>query len=338
MAGQQTMETVAKLANVSIATVSRVINNPERVAPATRERVLRAMRQLNYSYNALAGGLSRQRTSTLGVIVPTITNPIFAESTRGIQEFATMQGYSLLIGNSNYEAAEEERLSRIFHQHRVEGLIVTSSHPESPALLELQEAGLPVVLTYSSRLRSPLPSVGVDNYAAAAAAVGYLVRLGHRRIAMLAGIFSTSDRSYTRYLGYRAGLAAHDIAADSTLLVEVEYTPEHGKHGLAQLLDLPDPPTAVFCSNDILAFGALREALDRGLHLPTDLSIIGFDDSPMAAMFHPRLTTVYQPAYAMGWHAGELLFALINGENPTIRTLVLPTELRVRETTGAPAR
>lgn len=168
---RQTMLRVAELAQVSIATVSRVINDPERVAPETRERVLKTMRQLNYSYNALAGGLSRRRTMTLGLIIPTITNPIFAESTKGVQDLATEYGYSLLIGNTNYQASEEERLVRVFREHRVDGMVVTSSHSESPALLEAQQAGLPIVLTYSSRLRSPLPSVGVDNQAAVAAVI-----------------------------------------------------------------------------------------------------------------------------------------------------------------------
>lgn len=337
MTSRQTMVQVAELAQVSIATVSRVLNDPERVAPTTRERVLNVMRQINYSYNALAGGLSRQRTQTLGLIVPTITNPIFAESTRGVQEFATVQGYSLLIGNTDYHADDEERLVRIFRQHRVDGMIVTSSHAESPALLEAQQVGLPIVLTYSSRLRSPLPSVGVDNQAAAAAAVGYLVRLGHRRIGMLAGTFSGSDRSYARYLGYRAALAAHDIPDDPALLVELPYAVEGGTVGLRRLLGLANPPTAIFCSNDILAFGALREALDQDMHVPGDLSLVGFDDSPMAALTNPRLTTVYQPAYEMGYQACDLLLTLINGDQPRTRAIVLPTELRIRETTGAPA-
>jgi DNA-binding LacI/PurR family transcriptional regulator len=333
---QQTMLAVAELAQVSIATVSRVINNPSRVAPKTRERVLAAIRQMNYSYNALAGSLSRQRTMTLGLIVPTITNPIFAESTRGVQEVATRQGYTLLIGNSDYRADEEERLVRVFRQQRVDGMIVTSSHARSPALLEAHMAGAPIVLTYSYRPGSPLPSVGVDNQASAAAAAGYLIRLGHTRIAMLAGVFSGSDRSYARYMGYKAALAAHDIPYDPQLLIETPYTVEAGMAGLNRLLDLDSPPTAIFCANDILAFGALRAALDRGLTLPDDLSLLGFDDSPMAALTNPRLSTVFQPAQAMGEQACTLLLRLIQGEPIPETVVVLPTELRVRETTAPP--
>jgi LacI family transcriptional regulator len=327
---------VAELAQVSIATVSRVINSPDKVSPETRQRVLGVMQQLNYTYNVLAGSLTRQRSMTLGLIVPTITNPIFAESTRGVQERAARQGYTLLIGNSDYQADEEARLVRTFRQHRVDGMIVTSSHPDSPALLEAQRAGVPVVLTYSSRLRSPLPSVGVDNQAAAAEAVGYLIRLGHTRIAMLAGTFQSSDRSYARYLGYNAALAAHGLPRDPALLLEVPYAPEAGANGLLRLLDQPGPPTALFCSNDILAFGALRAALDRGLSIPGDLSIIGFDDSPMAALTNPRLTTVAQPAYAMGERACDMVLALVAGTPPETTALVLPTSLQMRETTGAP--
>jgi LacI family transcriptional regulator len=330
------MERVAALANVSVATISRVINTPARVAPATRERVYQAMRQIDYSYNAVAGSLSRQRTMTIGLIVPTVTNPIFAESTRGVQQRAGAQGYALLIGITDYRADEEARLVQTFRQHRVDGLIVTSSHAESPALVEAQAAGTPVVLTYSSRLRSPLPYVGVDNASASAAAVGYLIRLGHRRIAMLAGRFSDSDRSHARYQGYGAALAAHAIALDPTLLVEVPYTLEDGISGASQLLARSDPPTAIFCANDILAFGAVRAALDRGLSVPADLSVVGFDNSPMATVTSPRLTTISQPAYAMGARACDLLYALINGEHPTERGILLPTELCVRDTTAPP--
>lgn len=330
-----TMERVASLANVSIATVSRVLNAPERVAPATQERVRAAMRQLGYSYNAVAGSLSRQRTMTLGLIVPTLTNPIFAESTRGVQQTAAPRGYTLLIGATDYRADEEARLVQTFRQHRVDGLVVTSSHPESPALVAAQEAGTPVVLTYSSRLRSALPCVGVDNSAAAAGAVGHLLQLGHRRIAMLAGAFHDSDRSYTRYQGYCAALTAHGLAPDPQLLVEVPYSVEQGMAGARALLARPEPPTAIFCSNDILAFGAIRAALDLGLRVPHDLSVVGFDDSPMAAVANPRLTTVAQPALTMGVRACELLCALIEGETPET-SVTLPTELQIRETTAPP--
>ncbi|HEU4328439.1 MAG TPA: LacI family DNA-binding transcriptional regulator [Roseiflexaceae bacterium] len=333
-----TMERVAELAEVSVATVSRVINAPERVAQATRERVHAAMRQLGYSYNAIAGGLSRQRTMTIGLIVPTVTNPIFAESTRGVQQRASAHGYAVLIGITDYRADEEARLVQTFRQHRVDGLVVTSSHAESPALMEAQAAGTPVVLTYSSRLRSPLPCVGVDNAAASAGAVGALIRLGHRRVAMLAGHFDDSDRSHARYQGYLAALAAHGLAPDPALLVEVPYTLDDGIAGTNRLLEQPDPPTAIFCSNDILAFGAMRAALDRGLSVPADLSVIGFDDSPMAAASNPRLSTVSQPAYEMGARASDLLCALIDGEDPAERTILLPTELRLRDTTAPPRR
>ncbi|NJO81647.1 MAG: LacI family transcriptional regulator [Blastochloris sp.] len=331
-----TMERVAALAAVSVATVSRVLNTPQQVAPATQERVRQAMRQLGYQYNAVAGSLSRQRTMTLGLIVPTMSNPIFAESSRGVQQTAAGRGYSLLMGITDYRADEEARLVETFRQHRVDGLIVTSSHPESPALIEAQTTGTPVVLTYSARLRSALPCVGVDNAAAAAAAVGHLVRLGHHRIAMLAGPFTASDRSYARYQGYVSALAAHGIEADPQLLEEVPYTINDGIAGAHRLLNLSEPPTAIFCANDILAFGTLRTAFDRGIAVPQQLSIVGFDDSPMAAITHPRLTTVAQPAYAMGVEACNLLCTLIDGNTPERTTMILPTTLQIRETTAAP--
>lgn len=338
MASRHTMHRIAQLADVSVATVSRVYNNSEHVSPETRERVLAVIQQVDYSYNALASGLSRRQTSTLGLIVPTITNPIFAESTRGVQEVAAQHGYIVLIGNTDYRAPEEERLVDVFRQHRIAGLIVTSSDAESPALLAAQRDELPIVLTYSSRLHSPLPSVGVDNQAAATEAVNYLVELGHRRIAMLAGTFRSSDRSHARYRGYVAAHAAHRIPLDPTLLREVEYSVEHGAVGLRDFWALPDPPTALFCSNDVLAFGALRQALDQQLRVPDDLSIVGFDDSPMAPLTNPRLTTVHQPAYQMGQEACRLLLERIVGKRDTAQSVILPTELRIRETAGPPRR
>jgi len=330
------MERVAHVANVSTATVSRVLHTPERVASATRERVRAAIVQLGYSYNAVAGGLSRQQTMTLGLVLPTVTNPIFAESTAGVQQAARARGYTLLIGTTDYSADEEVRVVQTLRQHRVDGLVVTSSHAESPALLDAQNAGTPVVLTYSWRPHSPLPCVGVDNVAAAAAAVSHLIQLGHRRIAMLAGTFSGSDRSYARYQGYCAALAAHGLPSDPDLLVEVPYTIEEGIRGAQQLLAKPHRATSIFCANDLLAFGALRAALDHGLHVPNDLSIVGFDDSPMAAVTHPRLTTVAQPAYTIGVQACALLCDLINGKPDVTRTVVLPTQLQIRETTAPP--
>jgi DNA-binding LacI/PurR family transcriptional regulator len=336
ISNHKTIVRVAELAEVSTATVSRVINGSAKVLPETRDRVLAAMRQLNYTYNALAGGLSRQRTMTLGLVVPTISNPIFAESTRGVQETARAAQYAILMGNSEYRADYEADLVNIFQQHRVDGMVVTSSHPESPALITIHQSGTPIVLTYSYRPRSALPSVGVDNQAAAAEAVGYLIRLGHRRIAMLAGTFSESDRSHARYSGYRAALLAHGLPPDPALTCEMPYTFAAGAAAIATLLQLPEPPTALFCANDILALGALRAALDRDIAVPSQLSIIGFDDSPMAALANPRLTTVAQPAYLIGQRATTLLIGLLAGELPPTQPIVLPTTLHIRATTAPP--
>jgi LacI family transcriptional regulator len=327
---------VAKAAGVSTATVSRVINTPQRVREATRTRVLEAMKACRYRYNALARGFVTKRTHTIGLIIPTITNPGFAESTRGIQEGAAAAGLSVLLGNTNYDPGTEETLIRVFREMQVDGLAVTTTNPNNRIFKELVAENVPFVVLYSTIRRGPISCVGVDNYRGGYMATQHLIANGHRRVAMIAGAFRTSDKSRNRWEGYRRCLRENGIAYDKDYLLQTTYSLASGREMIQRMLRLERPPTAVFCSNDYLAIGVMEGARDMGLGLPGDLSVVGFDDIPLASYVAPGLDTVRLPAYEMGALGLEVLLARMEtGDKMPVHRL-LDLELIVRGSVAAP--
>jgi LacI family transcriptional regulator len=327
---------VAKLAGVSTATVSRVINSPETVRARTREKVTRAMKICNYKYNSLARGFATKQTNTIGLIIPTINNPVFAESTRGVQDYADQRKTQVILGNTYYQYDQEKILVETLREKQVDGLIITTTNPRGNILKVLMDDAFPFVLLYSTVKQRPFWAVGIDNYRCGYAITNHFMSLGHRRIGMVAGNFSISDRSFHRWHGYRQCLLDHGIAYDKTLLLQTDYSLTQGQDSVKKLLCLSDPPTAVFCSNDYLALGAMKGAREMGLKLPEDLSIAGFDDIEIASYVVPALTTIRQPAYEMGKLGAELLFQRMTNPDKPVR-LMLKTELIVRDsTTKAP--
>ncbi|MCP4721910.1 MAG: LacI family transcriptional regulator, partial [Desulfobacteraceae bacterium] len=194
---------VAKLAGVSTATVSRVINSPKAVREKTRVKVTRAMKTCNYKYNALARGFATKQSNTIGLIIPTINNPVFAESTRGVQDYADQQKIQVILGNTYYQNDQEENLVKTLREKQVDGLIITTTNPRGAALKTLLDENFPFVLLYSTVKSGPLSAVGIDNFQGGYRATEHLVKLGHQRIGMVAGNFSKSDRSLHRWHGYR---------------------------------------------------------------------------------------------------------------------------------------
>ena len=333
-----TIVDVARVANVSIATVSRVINAPHKVREETRRQVHDAMTLCNYKYNALARGLATQRSHTIGLIIPTVTNPIFAESVRGVQDHVEASGYRVVLGNSDYSLDTEKKLIQVFREMRVDGLIITTTDLNGPHLTELVEEKVPFVLLYSTVRRGPLSCVGIDNFKGGYRATEHLVSFGHRRIAMLAGNFSFSDKSFHRWHGYRKCLRDRGIKYDAKLLVQTTYTLESGMKAVKQLMWIKRPPTAIFCSNDFLAIGVLEGARDMGLMVPEDLSVVGFDDMPMMAYFKPGLDTIQQPAYDMGKIGSEVLLRRIDNPDQKPVHRILDTQLIVRQSVCSPRR
>ncbi|WP_319777072.1 LacI family DNA-binding transcriptional regulator [Maridesulfovibrio sp.] len=329
-----TIHDVARLAQVSTATVSRVINSPENVRKETREKVLRAMKMCNYKYNALARGFATKKSNTIGLILPSINNPVFAESTLGVQEFAEKQQIKVILGNTSYKASQEKSLIKALRESQVDGLIITTTDPKGDIIKSLVTEKIPFVLLFSTIKGGEISAVGVDNYRGGYVATEHLISLGHRRIGMIAGTFSVTDRSYHRWHGYRQCLKDHGIAYDKDLLVQTEYSLAGGRDSIKRLLGLETPPSAVFCSNDYIALGAIKGARESGLTLPEDLSIVGFDDMPTASYMVPALTTVRQPAYEMGRRACELLLQIMETPEKTVQHM-METKLVVRESTAS---
>ena len=325
---------VARLAQVSTATVSRVINSPETVRDETREKVLRAMKMCNYKYNALARGFATKKSNTIGLIIPNINNPVFAESTLGVQEYAEKKNIKVILGNTSYKTSQEESLVKALRESQVDGLIITSTSPKGEVIKSLVDEEIPFVLLFSTIKGGAVSAVGVDNFQGGYDATKHLISLGHRRIGMIAGNFTVTDRSYHRWHGYRQCLKDNGIPYDRKLLTQTEYSLEGGRDSIRELLQRENPPSAVFCSNDYIALGAIKGAREAGLSLPEDLSIVGFDDMPTASYMVPALTTIHQPAYEMGRNACEILLQIMEDRTRVMQHM-METKLVVRESTAA---
>ncbi|MBW1712826.1 MAG: LacI family DNA-binding transcriptional regulator, partial [Deltaproteobacteria bacterium] len=279
MPRRTTMHDIAHRAGVSPATVSRTIHSPHLVRPETRERVRRIMEASGYVYDAVAGEMSRKKTSVIGLIIPTVKSSIFARSTHGIQEKAQAEGFSVIIGNTNYKPQTEADLLRLFQERRVAGLILTGIAPGMKRLVQdLPERGTPCVVTWETFNNEAINYVGFDNFKAAYLATQHLLSLKHRRVGLICGPFSKVERVGQRLNGYRAALQDHGLEYDPELVIEKDYTLIEGKEAMQRLLALRPRPTAVFAASDVLAMGALTAARESGLRVPEDISLVGFDD------------------------------------------------------------
>ena len=331
---RSTIRDVARKARVSVATVSRVLNSPSQVRAHTREKVLRAMEQCHYIYNALAGSLSARKTTMLGVVIPAITNPIFATVTKGIQDYAARNGYSILLGNTDYNEENERQLINLFQEKRIDGVIFNGPWRSAPLILRMKSTNLPFVITWQKVKDKDVSFVAFDNFRSAYRSIEYLIGLGHRRIAMIAGKFSVSERALVRWQAYRKCLGDHGLMYDPQFLVEKEYSFSEGKKGMAYLLELPSRPSAVFCGNDVLAIGAMVKAKEKGLKIPEELSVTGFDDMEISAFYDPPLTTVAVPAYEMGRMAAKILIEYLRGDSQEPQQCMLEANLIVRGSTA----
>jgi LacI family transcriptional regulator len=292
------------------------------------------MKDTHYVYNALAGGLSARKTSTLGVIIPTITNPVFAMVTKGIQDYARESGYAIILGNTDYNEENERELIHLLQEKRADGVILNGPWRNTPIVPLMKKTRLPFVITWQTLQDQDVNFVAFDNFQSAYRIVEYLIGLGHSRIGMIAGKFSVSERARMRWEGYRQCLTDHHLPFDPQLVLEKGYTFADGKEAMARMLQLPSSPTAVFCGNDILAIGAIVCAKEKGMQVPRDLSVVGFDDAEISAYYDPPLTTMAVPAYEMGQLAAKILIENIRGESKPPQQYILETKLIVRGSTN----
>ena len=328
-----TIKHVAARAGVSFTTVSHVLNGTRRVCESARERVERAVAEMGYAPSAVARALKMSETCILGVLVPNITNPFFAELTRGIEDCCRRTDYSVFLCNSDDDPARQSRYLQTLLERRVDGLLLAAAAGEASALAQrLSSTRVPTVV-----VDRPIPGlaadlVRVDHQAGARLAVEYLLGLGHRAIACLSGP-SEFAVSRARVAGWREALTHGGVAIDPGWLLEGDFSAAAG-HALASRVLARGGVTAIFASNDLLAIGALRAAAERGVAVPSALSVIGFDGIDLGAYAYPALTTVGHPIRAMGEAAAEVLIARIAGGPAACREVVLPAQLLMRESTG----
>lgn len=320
---------VADLAGVSYTTVSRVINNKEHVSPEKRGRVLQAMAQLGYVTNLQARSLAGGSSHVIGLLVNYLGSGYAAEIMRGIDEALQENQYDLLLYSAHTHKTRESAYVAKLTRHLADGLLLILPQNAQSYLDALQQRHFPyVVIDYLSDEQN-VPSVVATNYQGAYDATTYLLQLGHRRIGFITGDMKTGS-ARLRLAGHTSALNDHGIFADPQLIREGLFFQPQGYQCTHELLALPDPPTAIFASNDTMAFGVMEAARERGLRLPDDLSIIGFDDIPQASHVHPPLTTVRQPLRDMGRRAALLLLHSIAHPEAEIERIELPTELIVR--------
>jgi LacI family transcriptional regulator len=322
---------VARRAGVSSALVSYVVNNgPRPVAAATRARVLAAIAELGYNPSAAARSLRLRRSTTIGLVMPTV-DVILAEVMWGAQEVLRQQGLRVVQYDVSHRVDAEHEAAEALIGERAEGVIWVPSTANLSAGRRLAQAGIPLVLIDPPAQAEGFPAVDLDNYRGGYLATRHLLDLGHRRIALLnraAPIAFSRERA----CGYRDALRAAGAAVDETLIVAVGPHIQDGRDATMALLDRPNPPTAIFAYADMLAVGALRAAYERGVAVPQQLSVIGFDDIAIAGFLRPALTTIAAPKRERGARAAQLLLGLESGHAPA--AVRLPVELVVRESTG----
>ncbi|WP_026694152.1 LacI family DNA-binding transcriptional regulator [Peribacillus kribbensis] len=320
---------VAKLANVSTATVSRVISNAGTVKKETAEKVLEAIKKLNYQPNMLARQLRRSETKTILVVVPDITNTFFSVVLRGIESVAIENGYQVLLGDARNDVESETSFLTILGQKKADGLILLTARTDQKILEDLSQ-DFPVVLACEYYEGSKLPTVSIDNVSSARKATEYLISLNHKRIGHISGPLNIVV-GRDRYRGFHQAMAQHGLSVDPSLIQEGEFSFESGFNLMMKFLSLENPPTALFAGNDEMAMGAIKAAKSKGLRVPEDLSVVGFDDIQFASIFEPALTTVAQPTFDMGQKAMRLLLNLIKDEELEKDQFILPDKLIVRE-------
>jgi LacI family transcriptional regulator len=336
-----TIKEVAKLAGVSVGTVSNVITGAVSVGSRRRERVLKAIRELEYQPNHVARSLKLQRTKMLGMIISDITNPFFSQMVRGAEEAALKRNYLLLTFNTDDRVEHEKQVLSVLRSRRVDGilLVVAPSQNTPSHIIETLKAGTPVVCLDRLPPGIEVDSVTVDNVCAARDCVRHLIARGHQKIGIITGSLALQT-ARQRLQGFEEAMREAGLEVDRSCVRQGDFRSDSGYQMGREILQERNRPTALFISNNMMAYGVLRAMDDLGLQCPGDLAIATFDDPAITQVFRPRLTAVSQPAYSFGYTGAELLIQRIesekSGESPI--AIRLPTELHIRESSAVQPR
>lgn len=332
---QPTIRDVARLANTSVSTVSRVLTGRGPVAEETRQRILDAIATLGYQPNALARGLVQGRSGTIGVVLPNVANPFYSEVLRGMGDIAAQRGFHLLLVNGDLSVTKEAEGFEVLRQKQVDGVIYTSGMITPRHRAIFAELRRPVALAATHDPETETPAVLVDSRRGAALAVEHLADLGHRAVAVINGPLSDPIGGLPRWEGYVSAAEHRNIAIPAGFTAEGDFRLESGYQAMMQILSRGAPPTAVVAASDLMAIGALNALLDFGLRVPEEVSVIGFDNIWLSGAVRPGLTTVAQPMYDIGARAVALLLRALGGQTTQPTEWIVP-HMMIRKSTAPP--
>jgi len=337
MTASVTMRQIAERAQVSIGTVSHVINGTATVRPKLRERVLEAIRSLGYQPSALARGLRQNRTNMLGMVIPDITNPFFPGVVRGVEDVAYKRSFRVILCNADNDPAKESSYVRELRSYRIAGLLIIPAAGADIAghLRAYASASVPVVCIDRVPDGWKGDSVLVANGEGSYLATRHLIQAGHRRLAVITGPLKLINAA-ERLKGFTRALAEARLQIEPEFIQEGQFDTASGHQAALRLLRMLPRPTAIFACNDLIAFGVLQAARDLNLRCPEDISIIGFDSLEFTKFTDPSLTSVYQPGYQLGATAARLLLQRVDGMRSAPKKVILPTELKRRNSVGPP--
>ena len=329
-----TLDDVARAAGVSTATVSRCLNTPERVTKNTRARVMNAVDDLGYTPNFGARVMAAKRTYTIGAIIPTMENAIFARGLQAFQEELHSRGYTLLVSSTAYRQDVEEEQIRALVARGADGLLLIGYDRDPAIYTYLERQNVPVLVAWAYAPDHPQPSIGFDNRTSMYHLAMQVLAQGHQEVAVISALTKGNDRAVQRLRGIRDAVAQHGLEPDRLRVIETPYGIENGEAAFGALMQSDPRPTVVMCGNDVLAVGALRGAKQLGLDVPRDISVTGFDDIELARIVTPSLTTMHVPHREMGRKAAVELVQIVENSSPGT-SVELQVTLQIRESLGA---
>ncbi|WP_188456512.1 catabolite control protein A [Virgibacillus oceani] len=327
-----TIYDVAREANVSMATVSRVVNGNPNVKPVTRKKVLATIERLGYRPNAVARGLASKKTTTVGAIIPDISSIFFAELARGIEDIATMYKYNIILSNSDQNKDKELQLINTMLEKQVDGILFMGGNISEEHVQQFKSASVPVVLAATYDESETIPSVNIDYEEAAYEATKFLLDQGNTHPAFVSGQDDTLINQQ-KYEGYLRAMKEASVSLNEAYIIKGDYSYDSGLEAVEQLLNLYEKPTAVFVASDEMALGVIHGAQDKGYSVPDDIEVFGFDNTRLATMVRPTLSTIVQPMYDIGAVAMRLLTKYMNKEEVTEKKVVLPHRIIERNST-----
>lgn len=335
--GSVSLNDVAKAAGCSASTVSRALRMPEVVRDEVAQRIFAEVRRLGYTPNNAARALRSRRTQMIGAVLPTLEHAIYARLANSLENELARDGYSLIVTTSGFDVKREFEQTQMMIERGAEGLVLVGDAHRNELYDFLKLRNVPFINTYIYNAGSGHPCVGFDNRKTASQIADYLLSLGHREIAMLAGMSKNNDRVLQRIQGVRDAMLMHQLPFPPDRIVEAPYAITAGRSGMRRLLAQSPRPTAVICTSDILAFGCISECAAAGVSVPDEVSVIGFDDLEFAPHLQPPLTTMQIPAVEMGVQAARYLIDVLEGKAP-LDSVELEARLIIRDTAARPAK